>query len=130
MKTVTVMKPKITLAMLMCGIVSAACVGAASAATPGDDTLSVIVKYDPQNVSTPEGAKALYRRLVRAAADVCPADSSSGRFCQSRGSSVPRAVGRPRGVQDQQSQPGRGLQHQQQAWLSVAAAGFPPEGSV
>jgi UrcA family protein len=97
MNTVTVSKPKITLAMLMCGIISAACVGAASAATPEEDTLSVTVQYDPQNVSTQQGAKALYRRLVRAAADVCPVNSSSAPFIsdsvrECREQSVARAV--------------------------------------
>jgi len=97
MTTVTVSKPKITLAMLMCGIVSAACVGAASAATPTDRTLSVAVQYDPQSISTQDGAKNLYRRLVRAAADVCPADSSSPHLIspavrECREQSVARAV--------------------------------------
>jgi UrcA family protein len=97
MNTVTVFKPKITLAMFMCGIVSAACVGAASAATPEEDTLSVAVQYDPQNVSTQEGAKVLYRKLVRAAADVCPADSSSPHLLsrsvqECREQSIARAV--------------------------------------
>lgn len=97
MKTVTVTKPKITLAMMMCGVVSAACVGAASAATPDDETLSVAVRYRPEAVATEDGARALYRRLVRAAADVCPADASSQPFIsqgvrECREQSIARAV--------------------------------------
>jgi UrcA family protein len=97
MNTVSVSKPKITLAMLMCGVVSAACVGAASAATPDEDTRTVAVHYDPQYVSTPEGAQLLYRKLVRAAADVCPADSGSPHLMsravrECREQSVARAV--------------------------------------
>ena len=97
MKSVSVTKPKITLAMMMCGVLSAACVGAASAATPDDETRSVAVRYSPQDVATQDGARALYRRLVKAAADVCPADTSSQPFIseavrECREQSVARAV--------------------------------------
>jgi UrcA family protein len=97
MNTVTVSKPKITLAMIMCGILSAACVGAASAAMPDDDTLSTVVKYDPQAISTQAGAQMLYQKLVKAAREVCPADSSSpyilsGAVIECRQQSLARAV--------------------------------------
>jgi UrcA family protein len=83
--------------MLMCGIVSAAGIGAVSAATPDEDVLSVTVHYKPQNLNTDDGARALYRRLVNAAVEVCPADSSSPHWIseavqQCREQSVARAV--------------------------------------
>jgi UrcA family protein len=94
---VRVSKPKITLAMLMCGIVSAAGIGAVSAATPDEDVRSVAVRYDAQAVSTEQGAKTLYRRLVSAADAVCPADPVSSHFIsravrECREQSIARAV--------------------------------------
>ncbi len=61
-----------TALMLLCGIVGAACSGAASAATSDDDVLSVAIHYDPQSLDTDSGARMLYRRIVNAAAEVCP----------------------------------------------------------
>ena len=61
-----------TALMLLCGIVGAACSGAASAATSDDDVPSVAIHYDPQSLDTDSGARALYRRIVNAAAEVCP----------------------------------------------------------
>ena len=96
-RQVRVVRPKITLAMILCSVVGAASVGAVSAATPDDESLSISVKYDPQTLSTQDGASALYRRLVRAAEEVCPATpdsphvlSPSVREC--RAQSVARAV--------------------------------------
>jgi UrcA family protein len=76
-RQVRVVRPQITLAMILCGVVGAGAIGAASAATPDDESPSIIVKYDPQALSTQQGARALYRKLVRAAAEVCPAGSGS-----------------------------------------------------
>ena len=42
------MAPKITLAMLMCGIGAATAAGVAAAATPDPDVLAIAVKYDPR----------------------------------------------------------------------------------
>jgi UrcA family protein len=94
---VRMVRPKITLAMIICGVVSAAGIGAVSAATPDEDTLSTTVKYSPQDLATPAATQALYHKLVRAAADVCPADSSSPRLLspavrECREQSVARAV--------------------------------------
>jgi UrcA family protein len=96
-RTVLVRRPQITLAMILCGIVSAAGIGAASAATQADeDAPSIVVKYNPQRLSTDSGAQAVYRELVAAAEEVCPAHS--GRFALSpavracRAQSISRAV--------------------------------------
>ena len=42
------------------------------AATPDDVVPSVVVKYGDLNLSTEEGNRALYRRIVAAARQVCP----------------------------------------------------------
>jgi UrcA family protein len=96
-KQVRVVRPKITLAMIICGVVGAAGVGAVSAATPDEDSLSTTVKYSSQDLATPEATRALYRKLIRAAEDVCPADTSSPRLMspavrECREQSVARAV--------------------------------------
>jgi UrcA family protein len=66
------MKLKITLAMLMCGIGAAAAAGVASAAAPDVDVRALAVKYDPAVLQTDGGARQLYARIAKAAADVCP----------------------------------------------------------
>ena len=66
------MNPKITLAMLMCGIGAAAAAGVASAATQDLDVLTIAVKYDPATLQTDSGARRLYARIADAAAQVCP----------------------------------------------------------
>jgi UrcA family protein len=66
------MNPKITLAMLMCGIGAASAAGVASAATPDLDVLTLAVKYDPATLDSDAGARQLYARLAKAAAEVCP----------------------------------------------------------
>jgi UrcA family protein len=76
--------PKITLAMIICGVVSAASVGAASAAAQDDGAPALTLKYDPQSLTTERGAQQLYRRLRNAASVVCP-DPIEGRL-------LPRAV--------------------------------------
>jgi UrcA family protein len=75
------MAPKITIAMIICGIVSAAAVGAASAATQDDSVVPTLkVKYDPQSLTTEQGARQLYQRLRNAASEVCPDASGEGRL--------------------------------------------------
>jgi UrcA family protein len=96
-RTVRVSLPRITLAMILCGIVGAAGIGAASAATPADqDTPSTVVKYHPESLSTDAGAQDLYRRIVKAAEEVCPANPGgpvlSAAVLQCRAQSVARAV--------------------------------------
>ncbi len=66
------MNPKITLAMLMCGIGAVAAAGVAGAATPDLDAPAIAVKYDPATLDTDGGARQLYARIANAAAEVCP----------------------------------------------------------
>lgn len=77
---VTVSRPKVTVMMILCGIVGAAAMGAVSAATTDDDVPTVTVRYNPENLATDSGARALYRRLVMAAEAVCPATPESRPF--------------------------------------------------
>src|SRR5882762_3793940 len=70
--TATVSRPTVTLMMVLCGIVGAASMGAVSAATTDDGVPTIKLRYDPQSLATDGGARALYRRLVRAAEAVCP----------------------------------------------------------
>jgi len=86
-----------TAIMLLCGIAGAACSGAVSAGTGNDDVPSVAIHYDPRSLDTDGGARTLYRRIVNAAAEVCPQYPSSAylindavRRC--RQESVARAV--------------------------------------
>jgi UrcA family protein len=85
------------MAMILCGIVTAAGIGAASAAGQQDDVPSVVVKYDPQSLQTDRGAHVLYRKIVAAAEQVClPVISSSIRpsqaILQCRAQAIARAV--------------------------------------
>ena len=65
--------PKVTLAMILCGIVSAAGMAAASAATQDEDVPSQAVKYHSASLLTDTGAHVVYRKIVSAAEAVCPA---------------------------------------------------------
>jgi UrcA family protein len=69
---VVVSRPKVTLLMILCGTVGATEVGAVSAATTDDDVPQIVVKYDAASLSDESGARALYRRIVKAAEQVCP----------------------------------------------------------
>ena len=72
--------PKVTLAMILCGIVSAAgmaAAGAASAATQDGDVPSKAVRYDSASLLTDTGAHVVYRKIVSAAEAVCPANPGS-----------------------------------------------------
>ena len=95
-KTVRVSLPKVTIAMILCGIVSAAGIGAASAAAQDEDVPSVVVKYQPQSLLTDSGARTVYRKIVLAAEQVCPQSSDSrlvsAAVLQCRAQSIARAV--------------------------------------
>jgi UrcA family protein len=69
--TATGSRPKITLLMVLCGIVSAASVGAVSAAT-SDEVPGISLQYDPQSLATDSGARMVYRQIVAAAERACP----------------------------------------------------------
>lgn len=70
-------RSKITIAMIVCGIVGAAFIGAASAASADDGTPRITVRYNPQSLDTESGARVLYSRLVKAAVEVCPQSPNS-----------------------------------------------------
>jgi UrcA family protein len=91
--------PKVTIAMILCGIVSAAGISAASAASApasDEDAPSVVVKYRSESLLTDSGARTVYRKIVSAAEQVCPQNpgsripSQAVREC--RAESVARAV--------------------------------------
>jgi UrcA family protein len=67
-----VSRPKITLLMVLCGLVGVAAAGAVSAASNLDDGPGFNIKYSPESLTTDAGVRALYSRIVRAAEDVCP----------------------------------------------------------
>jgi UrcA family protein len=54
------------------------------AAADRSDTASEIVKYGDLNVSDPQGAATLYRRIVAAAHNVCGSDEIDSRLLGSR----------------------------------------------
>jgi UrcA family protein len=94
-RKVHTMAPKIRLAMLLCGIVSAAGVGVASAATPRDNSAAVTVKYDPATLQTDRGAQQIYNRLADAAAELYPSSNPHwvpSQVRQWREQSIARAV--------------------------------------
>jgi len=77
--------PTITIAMILCGVFSAAVATTASAQSVDTDVPSMVVKYNPDSLVTDHGARTLYRRIVAAAAAVCPASTTGSPF-------VPEAV--------------------------------------
>lgn len=94
---VVVSRPQVTLLMILCGIVGTATAGAVSAATTEDAAPSIAVHYDARSLETDAGAKAVYRRLVKAAEEVCPVANSGSRLVsevivQCRQQAVARAV--------------------------------------
>jgi UrcA family protein len=95
-QTLRVFPPRITIAMILCGVLSTAGIGAAGAAASEEDVPSHVVKYDPASLSTEAGAHALYRKIVRAAEEVCPSSPGSfllsGAVRQCRAESIRRAV--------------------------------------
>ena len=84
MKQVAVSRPKITLLMVLCGVVGAAASGAVSAASVADEVPQRVVKYSPDILNTDTGVRSLYHRIVKAAEEVCPVTPGT-RF-------IPRAV--------------------------------------
>jgi UrcA family protein len=75
MNTIITSKP--LRGILVTAILGAASAGFATVATAADftDARSVTVKFGDLNLSNPEGASALYSRIVRAAHEVCDLDS-------------------------------------------------------
>jgi UrcA family protein len=60
----------------LAGFAAFAVTTTAIAASPTDPAPTVRVRYDDLNLSSEQGAHALYRRIVKAAQEVCP-DASS-----------------------------------------------------
>jgi len=94
---VGVSRPTVTVLMLLCGVVGAAAAGAVSAATVQDEVPQLVVRYSADSLATDSGARALYRRLVKAAEQVCPDVSSGSRLVSAeirhcREQSIARAV--------------------------------------
>ncbi len=77
MKQVAVSRPKITLLMVLCGVVGLAASGAVGAASSLDDGPGFSFKYSPEMLTTEAGVRALYNRIVRAAEGVCPVSTGS-----------------------------------------------------
>lgn len=63
--------------MLLGTVVGFAATGAAGAATVVGDQNEVVVHYTADTLATDSGTRALYRRLERAAEQVCPAASNT-----------------------------------------------------
>jgi UrcA family protein len=85
------------IAMLV-GCLLAGSLGVARAATPSEAVPTVVVSYGDLDISTPDGARALYKRISVAAHKVCPFDDAvqplrvaMNNSC--RAAAVERAVG-------------------------------------
>jgi UrcA family protein len=63
--------------MLLGGFVGLAAAGVAAASPTSPDVPALVVRYNADMLATDSGARALYRRLVEAAADVCPQSTES-----------------------------------------------------
>jgi UrcA family protein len=73
-----VARPTVTLLMVLCGIVlSSAVATSAGAATTDAAVPSTTVRYNAGSLATDSGARAVYRRIVNAAENVCPQQSGS-----------------------------------------------------
>ena len=87
----------VKLAVLTLGTLTAALsLGAVNAATP-ESPPSVVVKYSDQDLSTASGVNEVYRRIVRAAKQVCPDTSFHDlslqrRVAECRDQAVSRAI--------------------------------------
>ena len=90
------MNPTATIAMILCGVVGTAGMAAANAAAQDEDVPSKVVKYDSDSLLTETGAHAVYRKIVNAAEEVCPASPGSrlpnASVRQCRAQSLARAV--------------------------------------
>jgi UrcA family protein len=82
--------------MLLGGFVGLAAAGVAAAAPTSVDAPAVSVRYNADTLATDSGARVLYRRLVEAAADVCPQPTESRitgpRVVQCRDEAIAAAV--------------------------------------
>jgi UrcA family protein len=63
--------------LLLGGLAGLAFTGAANAASEFSDKPEMVVNFSDLNLSTDRGTQVLYRRLTRAAEQVCPAEPSN-----------------------------------------------------
>ena len=96
MKQVAVSRPKITLLMVLCGVVGAAASGAVSAASVAEGLQRQVIQYSPATLNSDAGVRSLYHRIVKAAEEVCPATPGTHfvptSVAECRAESVARAV--------------------------------------
>ena len=96
MKQAAVSRPKITLLMVLCGLVGATASGAISAASVADDVPRQVVRYSPDTLNTDTGVRSLYHRIVKAAEQVCPVTPGrhfiTAAIAECRAQAVARAV--------------------------------------
>lgn len=82
---------------------AATAAGAQAAPQSATDIPAITVKYSDLNLATPEGNRVLYRRIVAAAAKVCPPTEITGtRLSRNRGcvdQAVARAVSATKNAQ-------------------------------
>jgi UrcA family protein len=98
-----VSSPKITLLMVLCGVIGLAASGAVSAAPNLNDGPGFSIKYSPDSLTTDTGVRALFTRIVKAAEDVCPVPtgtrviSSGVKTCRAKAvASVVHQINNPR----------------------------------
>jgi UrcA family protein len=63
--------------LLLGGLAGLAAAGAAGAGTAVGDVPEMVVQYSTDSLATDSGTRALYRRLERAAEQVCPTASDT-----------------------------------------------------
>jgi len=85
------------LTLLICGLAGLGAAGAASAAGSEEEVRSMVVRYDAHSLDTEQGARVLYRRIVMAAAEVCPQEDTNPHWISDavrkcREQSIARAV--------------------------------------
>jgi UrcA family protein len=90
-------RPQIPLIVLLCSFVGVVASGAAGAAVSDDFVPHVTVKFSPAMLATEDGARAVYRRIVKAADRACPDTTTGSRILnesvrQCRQQAVARAV--------------------------------------
>jgi UrcA family protein len=66
--------------VLLGGFAAVAAAGAAGAATVSSDVPALTVQFNSDMLATDSGARALYRRLARAAEQVCPPQPTATRL--------------------------------------------------
>jgi len=66
--------------LLLGGLAGLAAAGGAAASPASSDAPTLVVRYSADALATDTGARTLYRRLARAAEQVCPAQPSVSRL--------------------------------------------------